>query len=290
MRKIHILNPAAGQGEALRFKPIDEVYVTQYKGDAERFVTEILQSTDEEVDFYIYGGDGTVNEAVNGIVSRGGNRARICIKPTGTGNDLVRTVAQSGKSEISSDVLTVNDRYAVNAVNTGFDLEVVLKAAELKKKPFVSGSLAYILGIFEVLSGKMGKRVKITYTDRGGNENIFNDDCLLALAGNGMYYGGGFKSSPAASLTDGFIDLLIVKKMTRRKFISLVAEYKKGMHINTEKLEPVQKFADVITYAKCKKVIIEGITDICTDGEVFKADRVEIGILPGAIKIIGENV
>ncbi len=283
MNTVHILNPAAGQGAALKFNALDNVYITKDRGDATQYIQKLGS---DPVKLCVYGGDGTVNEAVSGILQSENKSIDLCICPTGTGNDLARTIAEYDGDVIKADVLTLNDGYAVNAINTGFDLSVVLRAAEFKKLPFVSGSMAYILGIVTTLFGKMGQRMKITYTDVNGKTEVFEEECLLAVAAKGRYYGGGFKASPAADLTDGCIDLTIVRKVSRLKFINLVAKYKKGKHIDIKALKPFCEFDKILIYKKCKNVVIEGIEDICADGEVFKTQSAKIGIIPNALKIV----
>lgn len=283
MKVIHILNPAAGQGEALKFKNLENAYITKAPGDASDYVQNTLENSDEDINFKVYGGDGTINEVVTGIVRSSSQRGYMSVMPTGTGNDLIRTVTAEGINEI--DVLTMNDKFAVNAINTGFDLEVVQKAAEFKKKPFISGSLAYILGIISALTNKFGKMLTIDYVDKNGTEKTYKGECLLVVAANGCYYGGGFKASPSADVTDGLIDLMIVKKVSRFRFISLVGAYKKGLHI-TKKGIVQDKFKDIVTFCKCKKVTINGMSEICADGEIFKQTKATIGILPKSLKLI----
>lgn len=285
MKTIHILNPVAGQGEALKFKDTDNAYITKGVGDA----TEYVKATaDDGIHFNVYGGDGTVNEVVNGIM-QSGKSASFSIVPVGTGNDLLRTLELSGKATVFADVLTVNGKYAVNAVNTGFDLDVVLKAAEYKKRPHISGTLAYIMGVVSVLFKKYGKHIAVEFTDSEDKTHSFDGDSLLAVAANGSYYGGGFKCAPIADITDGLIDLLIVKKVSRIKFLTLIVQYMKGKHIDPETKQPIPSFAKYVIFSKCKRVKFSGIDKICTDGEVWETDCAEIGIIQNAITLKKEN-
>jgi len=285
MKAIHILNPAAGQGETLKYKDLENAYVTTGVGDATEFVK---RSADDGVHFYVYGGDGTVNEVVNGIM-QSGKAASFSIVPVGTGNDLLRTLDTSDADTVLADVLTVNDKYAVNAVNTGFDLDVVLKAQQYKKKKFVSGTLAYVLGVVSVLCKKFGKKIKVDYTDQNGGLHTFEGDSLLAVAANGSFYGGGFKCAPVADITDGLIDLLIVKKVSRAKFLSLILNYMKGKHIDPATKQPIPSFARYVVFCKCKSVSFSGIDKICTDGEVWQTDRADISVIKNAITLKKEK-
>ncbi len=285
MKTIHILNPAAGQGEALKFKDLENAYITKGIGDATEYVKN---NADDGVHFFVYGGDGTVSEVVNGIM-KSGKAASFSIVPVGTGNDLLRTLDMADADSVLADVLTVNDKYAVNAVNTGFDLDVVIKAQEYKKKKFVSGTLAYILGVVSVLCKKFGKKIKVNFCDKDGKWQTFEDECLLAVAANGSYYGGGFKCAPIADITDGLIDLLIVKKVSRIKFLTLIIKYMKGKHIDPKTKQPIPSFAKYVVFSKCKSVTFSGIDKICTDGEVWNTDCAEIGIKQNAITVKKEK-
>ncbi len=285
MNSIHILNPAAGQGKALEFKDKDNVYITKGIGDATEFVKTNAQ---DGMHFCVYGGDGTVNEVVNGIM-QSGKAVSLSIVPVGTGNDLLRTLGMSDKQSLSADVLTVNGKYAVNAVNTGFDLDVVLKAAEYKKRPYISGTLAYVMGVVAVLLGKFGRKIHVEYTDAQQKTHTFSGESLLALAANGSYYGGGFKCAPVADITDGLIDLLIVKKVSRLRFLSLVVRYMKGKHIDPETKQPIAAFEKYVIFCKCKSVVFSGIDKICTDGEVWDTNKATVGIIKGAVTLKKEN-
>ncbi|MBQ4054612.1 MAG: acylglycerol kinase family protein, partial [Clostridia bacterium] len=123
MRKIMILNPAAGHGDADKLTSPDEkilIYKTKSVGDAERYVTQECR-IDPETHFIVCGGDGTVNEVVNGIISAGaGESAMFSIVPTGTGNDFIKNDLEKKKVH-KVDVVAINGRYAVNMINIGFD-------------------------------------------------------------------------------------------------------------------------------------------------------------------------
>ena len=285
MKTIYILNPAAGRGGAMSYKDEENAYVTKGGGDAFGFAAKTLEAADEDINFAVCGGDGTINEVVRGIIASGKKNACVSLIPTGTGNDLVRTVAQEG-GDICADVLSVNDAVAVNAVNIGFDLDVVLRASQYKKKPFLSGSLAYIFGVVSTLFRRYGTHMRIEYVDSGGSRGVFEGECLLAVMGNGRYYGGGFEPSPAASMTDGLIDLTVVKKVSRLKFISLVGKYKKGLHIDIKNNRPYEQFRDILIFKKCKSVSVSGIENICCDGEIIGMKRAEIGVIPRAVRLL----
>ena len=282
MRKIMILNPAAGHGDAAKLNsPNEEIfeYTTTCVGDAERFVFEECQK-DPETHFIVCGGDGTVNEVVNGIMkAEAGNTAVFSIVPTGSGNDFVKNDFEKKKTH-KIDVIKINDRYAINMINIGFDCDVVEKTQLYKKKH--KGSTAYILGVVDVLFKPFGKNFKIKYTAPDGEVTELERECTLCAVANGAYCGGGFNFAPLSSTTDGLLDALIVKKITRAKFISIIAPFRAGKFIDADGALK-KPFRGYIDYVKCTSIEIENLSTVCIDGEVAEADKVNISILPQAI-------
>ena len=289
MKIFQIINPKAGHGDAVNADINKESiikYTTKSVGDAERYVKECCFNYEGELRFIVCGGDGTLNEVVNGIMSAGANdRAAFSVMPTGSGNDFVRAFKDK-KGEHLIDLIKYNGRYAANMLNIGFDCDVVEKTVLYKNKRLISGSSAYILGVVNVLFNKMGKDLKITVTDYNDNTKIYDKPVLLSAVGNLPYCGGGFKALPLAEADDGLLDLLIVSKISRIKFISLVGDYRKGSFMNAETSKPTDKFKNIIKYIKCKNILIENTHTVCADGEVEPASSVKIEVIPKAIRFI----
>lgn len=273
LKKIHIFNPAAGKDKRIPANLTEEIYITKSVGDAESFVKNICEK--EEAHFIVHGGDGTINEVVNGIIkAEAEDRCLFSVVPKGTGNDFVRSAEENTKI----DVIKFNDSYCINSLNTGLDLRVVEEMEKLRKVPFVKGSLAYILGIVSVLFRHIGEKWKITVEDIDGNvENLNNEEYSLALFANGCFYGGGFNAAPLASLTDGAIDLIVIKKVSKLTLLKLILAYRAGKHFKNGRI--AEKFRKYLIYKKCVKATIENINGICSDGEIIKTDRAEISIL-----------
>ena len=282
MRKIMILNPAAGHGDADKLSSPDEnilAYKTKCIGDAERYVREECLN-DPETHFIVCGGDGTVNEVVNGIMSAGvGDTAMFSIVPTGTGNDFVKNNFEKHKSH-KIDVISINGKYAVNMINIGFDCDVVEKTQLYKQKH--AGSTAYLMGVGNVLFHKMGHSFKISYTDIDGQSKVLEQDCLLCAVANGAYAGGGFNFAPNSAVDDGILDVLIVDKISRVKFLSLIGGFRAGKFISPEGVLK-KGFDNAMKYIKCTSIKIENTRTVCIDGEVIEADYADITVLPKAI-------
>ena len=294
MKHIFILNPMAGKGDkiaALR-ESIKEtcerlgtdylIYETTARYDAEDFVRKTAAESSERLRFYACGGDGTLGEVVNGVA--GQVNAEVGLIPIGTGNDFVRNFADAGdffdiEAQVMGearaiDLIKCNDRYGINVVNVGFDCEVVVKMDQLRRNPLVPSKLTYATAIANNFFKKFGTRMKIFADDI----EIDRDMMLCAIA-NGGFYGGGYNAAPRAALDDGLLDVCIVEKVTRAKFIGLIGSYKAGTHLESKAAE------GCITYKKCKKVALEFPCEhnFCMDGEIEKYKRVDIEIKPKAI-------
>ena len=287
-KTVHILNPLAGKGTAKKVKDRIQGDEIIYMSDTPEETTEFIKKTcGEEPDtcFTVYGGDGTIFRAVNALMESGHNdTASLKIVPAGSGNDFVRTF--DGKDgEFLVDVMRLNDKHAINVINMGFDCEVVKRASKLKKLPLISGKMSYIFGVVGELISKKPLHLKITVTLENGETEVLDGEYLLAAVANAMWYGGGFKVAPMADVSDGILNLSLVKNITRRKFISIVGDYKKGA-LADENGDPVDKVKDIMIYRRCTAVKIEGCGTVCADGEIFNENTVEISVIPRAIKYI----
>ena len=296
MKYIFIINPSAGQGKAIKLIPkieeamkdtdlIYSIYTTTAGGDAERFVKKTCE-TGENVRFYVCGGDGSLHEAVNG--ARGFSNAEIGILPVGTGNDFVRNFgrqkdfldisAQVNGESIDSDVIEINGRYTVNMANIGFDCEVVAKAMEWKKKPLVKGPFAYVMGIMSMLVKPIGKWMSFRWADGTKLTGRF----LLCTLANGRFCGGGFCSSPMATVEDGLMDVGIVSMISRRKFIGILPKYKTGEYLDTKL--GMQK----VIYERMSslEIAVPEPIHISIDGEISEFTYLRAEIVPKAFRFI----
>ena len=293
MKRIHIVNPAAGQGKCAELcrryaQDGDTVYETQYAGDVADSVKRLLSEETDEVRLCVYGGDGSVSEAVNGVMEAdAGTRCVLTPVPGGTGNDFVRTLNEAEDGEHPADVISVRGdsgvRYAVNMLNAGFDADVGAMISELKKKPLISGSFAYIVGVVYRLCQRMGRPMKISWVDENGESHTYEDDILLCAVGNARYCGGGFRATPCADLSDGLLDLLIVRRVPRLKFLLLVKRYHDGTHIGPDG-KPAKAFASVVQYHQCRSVQMSGMKVFCRDGEISGDASVDITLIPSALR------
>lgn len=293
-----VINPKAGKTDISKkissdinkiFKNSPEeysIYITKNKNDATIYTRNICESQEGNLRFYACGGDGTLNEVINGII--GYENASISVIPYGTGNDFVKNFqSQIGFYDINKqiksklqevDLLNVNGQYSINLCNIGFDAKVAENMIKFKKIPLISGQGAYTLSVFYSLINKMCTNLEIEIDDC----EIINGDFLLCVIANGKSYGGGYLGAPLAEIDDGLIDLCIVRKISRLKLVNLMKLYKEGRHLESEELK------DYIIYKKCNSIKIKSKENftICLDGEITTSNNLNVSLKNKGVKFI----
>lgn len=304
IREIYnIINPIAGGGKKALAEKIAQriggnVYYTVDENDIERFVVKQL-SKNPYTHFVVYGGDGTVNCCVNGIMRSGCNKtACFTAFSLGSGNDFLTYLHEDylpevgPLDEIELDVIEAAGRYSVNVLNTGFDCTVVSETDKFRKKHnILGGKFSYTVGVLTTFMKKetFKSNVKITYAD--GTVEEFSGEFLLMAIGNCQKYGGGYRVTPFARPDDGVMDVLIARNLSRRRFIRLLSTYKKGKHMIKETLcektaQPIKQFRDILSYHRCKSVEYDTAGELCYDGEICKSGRVLAKVVEKAVKYI----
>lgn len=297
MRHLFIINRFSGKPESYKKvesqlekykeRPDFDIHYTEFAGDAETFSREYVKSRGEYVRVYACGGDGTVNEVVNGIA--GLKNCAAAVVPIGSGNDFIRSLNAEKEDfldidklingeEISVDLLKCGDRISCNSITVGFDCAVAKAVDKFKKKRFVSASLAYKLAIFYCLFKKRSHTFSVT---ADGKEFERDGTNLLSICAKGKYYGGGIKCSPLADNSDGFIDFTLIKTVGVMKFVALLSTFTKGNHVNNPKLDFV--FHDkvkTVSYTDSKPF------EIGIDGEIFTVDRADVELIKDGLRVI----
>ena len=295
---IFVINPKSGKNNravtfmskieaACKAFNIDsEIYITKSVGDTKEFVRERCKTLTEPTRFYACGGDGTINEVINGAV--GCPYAKVGILPLGSGNDYIKAFPDADFLNLPAqimgegkavDLIRIGDRYVANMCNIGFDATVAHNFVKYKAIPGVSGSAAYAISVFTSLVNKMSSPMTIVLDD--GTE--IHDEMLLCSISKGIYCGGQYKTSPKADLSDGFMDVCPIKKISRPQFLSFINLYKQGTHVDNPKL------AKWVSYHKCKKMILKSTKKlpVSFDGEIaFLEGTVTFEIAPKAVEII----
>lgn len=294
MKHLFIINPTAGNGKALKYKSIIEDYfkyrnekydirITERAGHA----IEILRNYDysEECNVYSIGGDGTLNEVINGLINK---NASLGIIPAGSGNDFVRSYMNEidfkdilkrtieGKSK-DIDIGCINNQYFINISAVGFPADVNKNAKIFKNSRMIPGSLAYIFGA--IVSLFKFKYPKIKFIIDGVE---LNDEMFLVAIANGRCYGGGIILAPDAEIADGQLDFYGIKKSSPYKIFKYLISFLLGKDIRN---------IEETYYYKCKSLKIISEKEIISniDGEIIKSNEFDFDILPKGIKLIIPN-
>ena len=237
------------------------------------------------------GGDGTLHNIVNGIMSQklvNSNEIKVAVFPTGTGNDWVKTygitnnviknieilkeekiiLQDIGKIYLEKDKSTI---YFNNLAGIGFDGHVVKYINKYKKL----GSISYLIGGIVGFFTYKPIDLKITL-----NEIEITIKSLMVLTGICQYSGGGMQLTKKPNSTDGLLDITIVKNINILTLLANVLKLYNGKIVDHKK---------VTTY-KTKKIAIK-ITDkntpyIQADGELIKSSDFKIELTPKAIQFV----
>lgn len=224
------------------------------------------------------GGDGTINEVINGLCEQK-YRPKLGIIPAGTTNDFARaldiprnikgalTVITSGKT-MPIDIGKVNNHYFVNIAGGGELTEVSYEVPSKLKT--VLGQLAYFMKGVEMLPFIKPVKTRIEY-----DGNVIDEEIMLFLVGNTNSVGGFEKLAPDAVIDDGYFDLLILKKSNIAEFIRIASLALRGAHLNDGN----------IIHAKAKhiKVTPEDNMQLNIDGEFG-------GMLPGEFLNLKQHI
>ena len=240
MKHLFIINPAAGsynrtdeyseiihktcRARKLRY----EIRVSTAPGEAIRIAREAAE-TGEELRLYACGGDGTLNEVVAGAA--GHDNVAVTVFSGGSGKifddpkaffDLNRLI---DAEEATFDLIRCNEDVALNICSVGLDARIAADVARYKRLPLLHGFRAYLLSTgLNVVKGLAEPYVVEIDGERFDGEQTFVCVC------NGRFYGGGFNPIPEADPTDGMLDVLLVKKVSRLQVAGLIGKYKNGRY------------------------------------------------------------
>lgn len=246
-----IANPVAGHGKAQAILPKVTALLTDYgvqfdlavttgPRHAEALAMEFANSGYRAI--VAMGGDGTLGEVVNGVMTAGQPSMPLAAIPAGTGNDFIsgnclfshwsQAVQALVCPEIRQmDVMLVKDsgditRYAINSLGVGFDAYVVKRVAERKSKRFGSISYAFevIRGLFRFHPEDMRVAIDGTY------RNV--EKVWLCAAMNSENLGGGIAVTPGAVSDDGYLHIGYLFDTPRLRLISLLFSAVKGQHVD----------------------------------------------------------
>lgn len=290
-RYLVVVNPVGRGGHAmrqgiwllnkLRKMGIEhEALFTEKAGHAQELVANWVDVVDVVV---AVGGDGTVNEVINGIMNSSQRGRRLAVFPSGTADDFARNMeipldrddalkALLGDGERTIDLMKVNDRYAGVTVGIGLDAEIAYRSYQSKHLRL----LAYWYHGLAMLFQPMPKS-ELAITLEG--ERV-EGDYLLVVAGNAGSYGRYMNMMPQAEMDDGVINLATFGPMNRFKALLLFGMSTMGKHTWARQMNE---------HDACE-LVIECLDDVYAqfDGEVSifpKGEILNMSVEPGAMTV-----
>jgi len=293
-----IINQTAGGGKAKKLLPeitnifhkIDFPFYTTFTNSPEGATNLARQAADNGADLIVsVGGDGTINEIINGIVTAK-NHPALGIIPAGWANDFIKSTAipnniyqacqviKEGKTR-KIDLGLINQQiYFANVCGIGFDAEITALANQIKTNhpnlPSLSSYVYVFAAIKKLLSPIPSFQVKITIDDQ-----VIEKDILFLAIANGRIEGGKFNIAPNAKIDDGLLDVWIINKMNRTRCLRLLPKAMKGTH----------KEVPEVSYFHGKKITIEAAEPLTAQvaGEMLVPQKkYQIEILPKKLNLL----
>ena len=290
------VNPTAGRGRAgKRLARIEELlaeagvkFETRLSTDVGDLERQVREAVDRGADrIIVAGGDGSVHEAVNGIMAAE-NPAKLGVIPTGTGNDFAKAShipldwehatallgdrITAGANWRLIDVGRMNERFFANGVGIGFDAKVTQVARSYR---WPIGDLVYLLALVRcVVDGVISPDMTIT-----SDEMTRSGPTTLVNVSNGAWVGGMFYIAPMAENDDGRLELLVADPVSRLRTLGLVPKILAGTHVDEKE----------VSHVGVRKVTIEATAPVPShlDGEVMPLmTRFEIELLPAALDLL----
>jgi len=291
-RAFVIINPAAGRGRAARTwrtvgpalrdagLSFDEVVEERPQlaialaGDAARRGYDVIVAV---------GGDGTVHEAVNGIMGSGViPRPALALIPGGTGNDFARGVAiprdplTAGRLLLHGarrrvDIGQVNERYFVGIAGVGFDAEVAARVNVWPK--WIGGTTVYVAAILTMLVAYRCVPARLVIDGRARQLAMF-----LVAAANTPWYAGGMYMAPHARPDDGRLEVIIARDLGKLETLALLPKVFSGAHLGHRK----------VAHESAAEVRVESEVPLAihADGETVGRVPAVFRAVPQAIEVI----
>ena len=298
MQHIFIINPHAGKkdqtgriyemADRLRQHGLTcQCLLTQRSGGAEEIARRLV-SSGEEIRLYACGGDGTLNEVVNGAA--GFDNAAVTCIPIGTGNDFLKNFGPDAAKFTDTenlwdgevhplDLIDCNGRQCLTIACSGIDARVAESVHELGDSPLLSGRGSYLAAVaVNFLFRGIGQHWRVTLDDE-----VVEDDFALVSMCNGRYYGGGSMPVPEARMDDGVLETILVKNVPKRTFARLFPAYSAGEY---------WKFPHIARMVTSRQVVITaspGEADIvtCLDGESLRSREVRLVLAEKRVNFFG---
>jgi diacylglycerol kinase (ATP) len=238
----------------------------------------------------VAGGDGTINDVVNGLGRAGfPEGVTLGILPAGTGNDLAATLAVPEDPELAEDVIRqkrerrldvarvrsegIGERFFINVATGGLGAEISNANDEELKKRW--GKLSYLRASLEVARNFEVRELTLYIDGEGHRVKAVN-----IAVGNCRYTGGGWPATPKANPEDGLLDVVVIETLGAAELFDLApAVLAESAYLDKEG----------VLFVRAKEIRIEtqppGL-EFTADGEVIGNEPAEFSVLPRTLKVV----
>lgn len=326
-RLLVVLNPHAGRGAAsaawAAAEPVlraagcaPQVVETKRPGHAREVLSAMPQGTCDAV--VVVGGDGTLHEAVNGLMMAGAPTPPLGLIPAGTGNSLATDLRCFDPGEAARAIVDGQTRpldvmevrfgrradsragteaspkstrtvYAFNIVGWGLAADAGARAHWLRSRAPWLGSYRYaVANVLELLCRRVwGARLRLV--SGGETEEFVEGDLVMALACNTQHTGAGMRIAPRARLDDGLLDLIIVPKLSRARLLTLMGMIPSGRHLAALELRYRQVSSFELAGENVDRAPDKDRWRLNVDGEILLETRApvfEVSVCAGALNLL----
>lgn len=226
----------------------------------------------------VLGGDGTINEVINGIV---GSSVQLGLLPVGTGNDLARSLGiPFNRIDKAVEILAGGRVEAIDAgweggrifslmVGVGFPAAV----AEQANRSRLRGSAAFFASVYGAL--RRMETIPVVLTLDGATRDL---RCTSILIQNTPFCGGGQRMAPQASLSDGLLDVVVIGPIGKANLMLHFPRVYRGTHVDHPAFSVFRaRTVEIETGVELPKML---------DGDILGSTPVAAKALPAALKVI----
>lgn len=303
IRYLFLINPTAGKEDASvallpriraaaeRAGITPEIIVTRHAGHA-REIAESCAVSAEAVRIYACGGDGTMNEVLQGAA--GHDQISVGCVPCGSGNDYVRNFgvqadfwdldAQLAAVSVPVDLILTPKGYGIDIYAAGIDAQVANGISKWRRVPLCGGTTAYTLSILEAVCSTFRHHLRIE-----ADQVMLEGNYMMLAICNARMYGGGYCAAPYARMDDGLLDVVLIKPVPRLRLPGLLNGYRKGLHI-TPSGEVTKAFRPYMTFFRTPWIDIQVLDQrplITTlDGECSPQRKLHAEVARRSIRIL----
>jgi diacylglycerol kinase (ATP) len=303
-----IINPAAGAGRAARRWPEIEralaergfdtrAHFTTGPGDAIEIARRLAENGGETL--VCVGGDGTVNEIVNGLIADDrpiSPSIRFAVISCGTGKDLGRTLGTHSLTDSLSALAAgttalidvgriqyydprtthLETRYFVNVADTGIGAAVAERINASSKR--FGGLVSYLSGAVKTVATYRPWDAVVEIDD----ETVYAGPVGMVVFANGRYFGGGMLIAPEASLCDGRFDIFILEGTGKRPLLtSLLPRVYRGKHVGQPGVRHYRAASATVRASESMSIEV--------DGEQLGSTPLTVDMVPRVLRVVGSD-